>query len=180
MVCTLTGHQNDIKNVKSLTCGSTWVLNILASDLQPTCIRVAMGNKIVFCFVEIKTINNLHMTFFYYCACLTWNNIFSTGLHGKRSSMILNSFSCQILSPPPPPMFPNQANGQSHTAFLQDYFLCSSWEKIIINLCFKRIKQLSFANTNNIQNRTQNFLIIPQQKTHLNKCTFFAHLERLD
>ena len=135
--------------MKSLTCGSTWVLNILASDLQPTCIRVAMGNKIVFCFVEIKTINNLHMTFFYYCACLTWNNIFSTGLHGKRSSMILNSSSCQILSPPPPP---NQANGQSHTAFLQDYFLCSSWEKIIINLCFKRIKQLSFANTNSKQN----------------------------
>ena len=138
--------------MKSLTSGSTWVLNILASDLQPTCIRVAMGNKIVFCFVEIKTINNLHMTF-YYCASLTWNNIFSTGLHGKRSSMILNSFSCQILSPPPPPpMFPNQANGQSHTAFLQDYFLCSSWEKIIINLCFKRIKQLSFANTNSKQN----------------------------
>ena len=138
--------------MKSLTCGSTWVLNILASDLQPTCIRVAMGNKSVFCFVEIKTINNLHMTFFYYCACLTWNNIFSTGLHGKRSSMILNSFSCQILSPPPPAMFPNQANGQSHTAFLQDYFLCCSWEKIIINLCFKRIKHFSFPNTNSKQN----------------------------
>ena len=175
MVCTLTGHQNDIKNVKSLTCGSTWVLNILASDLQPTCIRVAMGNKIVFCFVEIKTINNLHMTFFYYCACLTWNNIFSTGLHGKRSSMILNSFSC--LSPHPP-MFPSQPNGQSHTAFLQDYFLCSSWEKIIINLCFKRIKHLSFANTNSKQN--SKFFDHPQQKTHLNKCTFFAHLECLD
>ena len=135
-----------------------------------------MGNKIVFCFVEIKTVNNLHMTFFYYCACLTWNNIFSTRLHGKRSSMILNSFSCQILSPPPPPpMFPNQANGQSHTAFLQDYFLCCSWEKIIINLCFKRIKHFSFANTNSKQN-SKFFDHPPTENALKQKNVHFLHI----